>query len=165
MRSARQVAQELPITELISERASQACEVRNRRSYANQNVAFGTRPFILCGLPIRPLPADVLTYRCQNGKFRLEITGPQAGAFFSARIVWSFSTWRPKPSDFRQGAFISAAARSYWLNGVCQPMARTTSVCSMPFVACSAAPFSSVRVTGESSRKSGTARACTSSTP
>ena len=46
-------------------------EVRNRRGIADQGVAFGARPFILCGLPIRRLPVGTLTYRRQ--KFRERI--------------------------------------------------------------------------------------------
>lgn len=75
MKSAAEVARSFQLTDLIAERAVQACEVRSRRSVANQDVAFGARPFILCGLPIRPLPAGTTVYRRQNGKFSLEITG------------------------------------------------------------------------------------------
>ncbi len=83
MKSAAEVARRFQLTEVVSERAIQACEVRSRRSLAHQDVAFGARPFILCGLPIRPLPAGVTVYRRQNGKFSLEITGhPEWGVPF-----------------------------------------------------------------------------------
>jgi len=75
VKSARDVVQRLQVTELISERACEVLEVRNRRRAADQDVAFGARPFILCGLPIRRLPAGTLTYRRQNGRFCLEIAG------------------------------------------------------------------------------------------
>jgi len=46
-------------------------------------VAFGARPFILCGLPIRRLPTDALRYSRRNGRFFLEIIGhPDYGVPF-----------------------------------------------------------------------------------
>jgi len=73
MKSTGEVIQQLQITELLDERASQVFEVRNRRRIVDQDVAFGARPFILCGLPIRRLPNGTLTYRRQNGRFCLEV--------------------------------------------------------------------------------------------
>ena len=74
MKSARAVAQEVHFSERIDDRADQVSDVRTNRNQGSQDVAFGARPFILCGVPIRPLPEGVLTYRRQNGKFCLEIT-------------------------------------------------------------------------------------------
>ncbi len=46
-------------------------------------MAFHTRPFVLCGLPLRRPPEHQLTYTRQNGKFFLQITGhPQFGLPF-----------------------------------------------------------------------------------
>ena len=47
MKSAAKVVREFQLTKLLAERAIQACEVRSRRYLANQDVAFGARPFIL----------------------------------------------------------------------------------------------------------------------
>lgn len=55
MNSAKAIGQDFHLTELIGNDAKKASEVRNRRRCADQDVAFGARPFILCGLPIRPL--------------------------------------------------------------------------------------------------------------
>ena len=83
MNSAKAVAQQLGWTELVERRADQVCEVRARRSQGDQDVAFGARPFILCGLPIRRLPAGALSYRRQNGRFILDIVGhPEWGVPF-----------------------------------------------------------------------------------
>ena len=60
------------MTELMNERANQAFEVPNRRQQANQDVAFAIRLFFLFGLPKRRLPADVLSYCRQNGRFGLK---------------------------------------------------------------------------------------------
>ena len=40
----------------------------------NQNLCFSSRPFVLCGLPVRRLPSDQLLYERRNGKFVLQVT-------------------------------------------------------------------------------------------
>ena len=75
MNSANAIAHQLGWTELIDRRAGQICEVRTPRNSGEREVAFGARPFILCGLPIRQLPSGMLTYRRQNGRFCLDIIG------------------------------------------------------------------------------------------
>ena len=51
-----------------------AC-VRLKRQEANQNLGFASRPFVLCGLPVkRPQPGQLLHER-RNGHFLLQVTG------------------------------------------------------------------------------------------
>jgi hypothetical protein len=51
-----------------------AC-VRLKRQEASQNLGFASRPFVLCGLPVRkPKPGQLLHER-RNGQFRLQVTG------------------------------------------------------------------------------------------
>jgi hypothetical protein len=53
---------------------SLAC-VRLRRETARQNLGFSSRPFVLCGLPVkRPTPGCLLHER-RNGQFVLQVTG------------------------------------------------------------------------------------------
>jgi hypothetical protein len=63
---------------------SEAVEVvRRRREEWNQDLAFGARPFILCGLPIRQLPSGTSKYSRRNGRFFLEVVGhPEFGVPF-----------------------------------------------------------------------------------
>jgi len=63
--------------------------VRLKREQRNQNLCFSSRPFFLCGLPVRRLPADQLLYERRNGKFVLQVTGhPNYGVPFGQdRIV------------------------------------------------------------------------------
>jgi len=83
LNSAEQIAQGLGWAESIGRRADEICDVRTRRFTGDQDVAFGARPFILCGLPIRRLPPGTLSYRRQNGKLCLEVVGhPQWGVPF-----------------------------------------------------------------------------------
>jgi hypothetical protein len=57
--------------------------IRQRRKDTNQTLCFSSRPFVLCGLPVRRLPRDQLLYERRNGKFVLQVTGhPEFGVPF-----------------------------------------------------------------------------------
>jgi hypothetical protein len=84
-RQGRLLGQEVAIT--ISQRRSRKLAgfevVTMQREEGRQEVAFNSRPFVLCGLPIRRPPRQVLEYTRQNGKFFLNITGhPRFGLPF-----------------------------------------------------------------------------------
>ncbi len=66
--------------------------VRANRHEGRQPLAFASRPFILCGLPIRRPPSDQLLFQRRNGNFLLQITGhPQFGLPFGQdRLVLIF---------------------------------------------------------------------------
>ena len=49
--------------------------VRQKRESGTQRLAFSSRPFVLCGLPVRRPPADQLVYQRRNGQFILQLTG------------------------------------------------------------------------------------------
>lgn len=49
--------------------------VRQQRQSGNQNLGYCTRPFMLCGLPVRRPPPDQLLYERRNGSFVLQVTG------------------------------------------------------------------------------------------
>lgn len=49
--------------------------VRRRRDQGDPNLGFSTRPFILCGLPVRRPPKDQLLFERRNGDFVLQVTG------------------------------------------------------------------------------------------
>lgn len=63
--------------------------VRRNRDHGKQSLCFSSRPFVLCGLPVRQLPEGQLVYERRNGHFLLQITGhPQYGVPFGQdRIV------------------------------------------------------------------------------
>ena len=72
-----------PVSAGAIERANKVELVRRRRQDNDQDISFGARPFILCGLPIRKLPAEKLKYSRRNGCFFLEIVGhPDYGVPF-----------------------------------------------------------------------------------
>jgi hypothetical protein len=63
--------------------------VRIKREQANQTLCFSSRPFVLCGLPVRRLPSGQFLYERRNGQFVLQVTGhPEFGVPFGEdRIV------------------------------------------------------------------------------
>lgn len=65
-------------------RQAEAIElVRMKREQRTQTLAFSSRPFVLCGLPVRRLPAHQFLYERRNGHFLLQITGhPEFGVPF-----------------------------------------------------------------------------------
>jgi hypothetical protein len=57
-------------------RRVESCElVRELRDRQRQDLAFHSRPFVLCGLPIRRRETGTLKYTRRNGRFVLEIVG------------------------------------------------------------------------------------------
>jgi hypothetical protein len=80
---------ELIVSKRTLENAKSLELVRIRREQASQSLCFCSRPFVLCGLPVRRLPADQLVYQRRNGQFVLQITGhPDYGVPFGQdRIV------------------------------------------------------------------------------
>jgi hypothetical protein len=63
--------------------------VHLKREQGKQNLGFSSRPFILCGLPIRRPPAGQILFERRNGHFVLQVTGhPDYGLPFGQdRIV------------------------------------------------------------------------------
>ena len=63
--------------------------VRMNRDQRNQTICFSSRPFVLCGLPVRRLPTNQLLYERRNGHFVLQVAGhPEYGVPFGQnRIV------------------------------------------------------------------------------
>ncbi len=49
--------------------------VRLRRENAHQNLGFSSRPFVLCGLPIKKPAEGALLHERRNGPFVLQVTG------------------------------------------------------------------------------------------
>jgi hypothetical protein len=49
--------------------------VREKRDHEAQNLGFSSRPFLLCGLPVKRPPAGCLLHERRNGHFLLQVTG------------------------------------------------------------------------------------------
>src|SRR5215813_2712814 len=89
--------------------------VRQKRSDGTQDVAFGARPFVLCGLPIRRLPDRTLRYSRRNGRFFLEVVGhPDYGLPFGQdRLI---PLWIATQAVRRQSRTIEFDSASQILN-------------------------------------------------
>lgn len=74
---------EIPAAAQAVARSHAVEAVRRKRNAGNQEIIFGARPFILCGLPIRRPPLNTSRYTRRNGKFFLEVAGhPELGIPF-----------------------------------------------------------------------------------
>jgi len=49
--------------------------VRLKREGVSQNLGFASRPFVLCGLPVKRPAEGVLLHERRNGQFHLQVTG------------------------------------------------------------------------------------------
>ena len=79
----RQTHPELLVSKYKLRQAKGIHLVRQRREDGNQVLGFNSRPFVLCGLPLRRPPKDQLLYERRNGNFVLQVTGhPEFGLPF-----------------------------------------------------------------------------------
>ena len=87
--SLKRMLPELVVSKQKLRQAEGSCIVRLKREEGKQNVGFSSRPFVLCGLPVRKPPDGEMLYERRNGDFVLQITGhPNYGLPFGQdRIV------------------------------------------------------------------------------
>jgi hypothetical protein len=85
----RRVHGDLVVSKQQLEKARGIELVRLNRQQTSQALCFSSRPFVLCGLPVRRLPPNQLLYERRNGRFVLQLTGhPEFGVPFGQdRIV------------------------------------------------------------------------------
>lgn len=78
-RSAGEILHNLPGELVVSKQRLRRAEaiacVRLKRQEAHQNLGFASRPFVLCGLPIKKPAAGQLLHERRNGQFFLQVTG------------------------------------------------------------------------------------------
>jgi Plasmid encoded RepA protein len=73
----------IAISSRIKKKAISIEAVRRARDDQNQRLGYNSRPFILCGLPLKRLPENTLLHIRRNGKFFLRVVGdPQFGLPF-----------------------------------------------------------------------------------
>jgi hypothetical protein len=85
----KRMVPELVVSKQTLHQAEGSGIVRLKREEGKQNLGFSSRPFVLCGLPVRKPPKNELLYERRNGNFVLQITGhPNYGLPFGQdRIV------------------------------------------------------------------------------
>ena len=62
--------------------------VRLKRDNVTQNLGFASRPFVLCGLPIKRPPRGTLLHERRNGQFLLQERVIRRTAFLGDKIAW-----------------------------------------------------------------------------
>ncbi|MFL6448514.1 MAG: replication protein RepA [Bryobacteraceae bacterium] len=79
LESVKRIARSLPGELLISKQKLRQAEavqmVRVNRENRSQNLGFASRPFVLCGLPIKRPAKGALLHERRNGQFLLQVTG------------------------------------------------------------------------------------------
>ena len=75
-------------------RAEGTCMVRMKREEGKQNVGFSSRPFVLCGLPVRKPPTGEMLYERRNGDFVLQTPDIRVTEYRSVKTALCRSIWR-----------------------------------------------------------------------
>ena len=115
LQPAREILDGIRLAPSIGERRIRKAEavecVRMRRQSARQNVGFSSRPFVLCGLPVKCPPNGTLVHERRNGQFVLLVTGhPNYGLPWGQdRLVPLFLATLANRQRSRQITFDSAA--------------------------------------------------------
>src|SRR5688572_7041022 len=71
----RRAASELVVSKQTLRRGRAIELVRVNRDTSSQTLGFASRPFVLCGLPVKRPPKGVLLHERRNGQFLLQVTG------------------------------------------------------------------------------------------
>jgi hypothetical protein len=71
----KQMLPELVVSKQKLRQAAGSSVARLKREEGKQTVRFSSRPFVLCGLPVRKPPAGEKLYERRNGNYVLQITG------------------------------------------------------------------------------------------
>ncbi len=110
-----EILNRMPVGPIPSSRRLRKVEsiecVRLRRQSACQNLGFSSRPFVLCGLPIKCPPPGTLVHERRNGQFVLLVTGhPNYGLPWGQdRLVPLFLATLATRQQTRRITFPSAA--------------------------------------------------------
>jgi hypothetical protein len=118
--------------------------VRLNRERARQDLGFSSRPFVLCGLPVKRPASGCLLHERRNGQFVLQVTGhPSYGLPWGQdRLVPIFLATLAIRQKV-QGSHLRAPRRC-WTLSRCNRVARSIAVWSEPSSGSSVQPSSSV---------------------
>jgi hypothetical protein len=78
-----EIQPEFTVTKRQLKHAEQIELIRRKREEGTQDVGYSSRPFVLCGLPVKKPPKGELLHTRRNGQFFLQVTGhPKFGLPF-----------------------------------------------------------------------------------
>ena len=118
--SVQSVLPSLGLTKRKVKKLDAICLAREERSNRKQELAYHTRPFILCGIPLRRPPAYQLTHTRRNGKFTLDIIGhPRFGLLFGQdRLI---PVWVATLAVLQKSRVVHSASPCQTLDGLWDP--------------------------------------------
>ena len=85
-----ELTKEPPTSPQTERRVDKVESIRRARTEGTQDLSFGARPFILCGLPIRRLPAGHSPTHVGTEDFTSRLSGILSMGFRSVKIAWCF---------------------------------------------------------------------------
>src|SRR5262245_26445711 len=88
--------------------------VRLNREQRNQNLCFSSRPFVLCGLPVRRLPADQLLTNAGTASSFCKSPVIRIMGFLSGKTGLFQFSWRRWPSSKKARRSSSRALPKCW---------------------------------------------------
>ena len=117
--SLKRMRPELVVSKQKLRQAEGCCMVRWKREEGKQNLGFSSRPFVLCGLPVRKPPAGEMLYERGNGDVVLKITKhPNYRLPFGQDRIVRF-TWPRLRCASRAKRVASARLRRCWKRSEC----------------------------------------------
>ena len=100
--------------------------VRARRESAQQTLGFASRPFVLCGLPIKKPKKGELLHERRNGSFFCRLQATRAMVCLGGRIDWCQSFSQLSPSGSKAERFVSGARQKCSTRSGCSKVALST---------------------------------------
>jgi hypothetical protein len=104
-------AAKITVSKRNLKRVEAICLIREQRQNGRVDLAYNARPFVLCGIPLRRPPRDLLGYTRHNGKLFLNIAGhPDYGLPFGQdRLIPIWVATLAVQNKSREVHFSSAA--------------------------------------------------------
>ena len=92
---AETIRREFKVTKRVLRKATAIELVRTARNQGQQELGYQARPFVLCGLPVKRPPEDLLKFSRRNGRFTLSIVAdPEWGLPWGQdrlTLLWCFT--------------------------------------------------------------------------
>ena len=122
----KRMVPELVVSKQKLRQAEGSCIVRLKREEGKQNLGFSSRPFVLCGLPVRKPPKGELLYERRNGNFVLQITGHPNYGFRSVKTGSFRFTLARSQFGSRARQFAFEPLRKCWRPLACTKAGKNT---------------------------------------
>ena len=102
--------------------------VRRKRESRNQELGYSSRPFVLCGLPVKRPAKGTLIHERRNGRFVLQVIGHPTYGLPGVKTVSSLSSSPLLRPDKSRPASRFRAPPTCWTPSVCSRAAPSIDV-------------------------------------